>query len=129
MKDDDVVEKIIHDSKRIEQRYKNINERMEMNGINNPTPSLSIEPKKETGGSLEKAQKIMSLMLELRKTRETLESQLTEIKSQAKSKISALRASEDALLDSLEEQDQMTLFAVDPSVSDEVKKIILNPHL
>jgi hypothetical protein len=68
-------------------------------------------------------------MLELRKAREAIESQLTEIKSQAKSKISALRGSENALLDALEEKDQMTLFEVDPSVSDEVKSIIDDPTI
>lgn len=78
---------------------------------------------------VKKASRIIDLMLELRKAREAIESQLKEIKHQAKSKISALRRSENHLLDSLEEKDQMTLFEIDPYVTEEVKGIIEDPNI
>jgi len=125
----EIIRKIQRDSERIEKRY-NINKRSEMmDSVINPTPSGGSEIKNTSGGDVQKAQRIIDLMLELRKAREAIESQLTEIKSQAKSKISALRSSENALLDALEEKDQMTLFEVDPSVSDEVKSIIDDPSI
>jgi CHASE3 domain sensor protein len=125
----EIIRKVQRDSERIEKRY-NINEGSNMmDAVINPTPSGGMETKSTSGGDVQKAQRIIDLMLELRKAREAIESQLTEIKSQAKSKISALRGSENALLDALEEKDQMTLFEVDPSVSDEVKSIIDDPTI
>ena len=124
-----IIREVQRVSERIEKRY-NINEGNNMmDAENNPTPSGGSETKNTSGGDVQKAQRIIDLMLELRKAREAIESQLTEIKSQAKSKISALRGSENALLDALEEKDQMTLFEVDPSVSDEVKSIIDDPSI
>lgn len=125
----EIIRKIERDSERIEKRY-NINKGAEMMDAEiSPTPSGGSEITNTSGGDVQKAQRIIDLMLELRKAREAIESQLTEIKSQAKSKISALRSSENALLDALEEKDQMTLFEVDPSVSDEVKSIIDDPSI
>jgi ElaB/YqjD/DUF883 family membrane-anchored ribosome-binding protein len=125
----EMVDNVIKDAERIEERHFNSNGGDVMEEQTNPTPMGGHGQANPSGGDMKKAQRIIDLMLELRKARETIESQLTEIKSQAKSKVSALKASENALLDALEEKDQMTLFEVDPSVSDEVQKIINDPTI
>ena len=124
-KGDEIVERVRKVNDYIDRKYFN-NKGGIMDGEITP-PMSGINEQKTPSGDIEKGQKIINLMLELRKARETIESQLKEVKSQAKSKISALRTSENALLDSLEEKDQMTLFEVDPTISEEVQNIIENP--
>ena len=106
------------------ERVRKTNEYIENKYFNKQGGNMDEENKPK---EVKNASRIIDLMLELRKARETIESQLKEIKTQAKSKISALRTSENTLLDSLEEKDQMTLFEVDPQVSEEVQEIIENP--
>ena len=124
-KANEIIERVRRVNDHIDQKYFN-NKGGIMDGEITP-PISGTNEQKTPSGDIEKGQKIINLMLELRKARETIESQLKEVKSQAKSKISALRTSENALLDSLEEKDQMTLFEVDPSISEEVQNIIENP--
>ena len=125
-KDLSVVDEVIKNAERIYSKYSNEREKMSDENI----PPLTGEGQKETpSGGVDNAGRIIDLMLELRKARETIIAQFNEIKTQVKSKISALKASEDALLDSLEERDQMTLFELDPEVSEEVKSIIADPSI
>lgn len=66
---------------------------------------------------------------EIRDARATLQSQFDEIKTQAKSKLQALKKAEDALLELSKPTTQTELFNIDPELSPEARAIISNPIL
>lgn len=66
---------------------------------------------------------------EIRDARSTLQSQFDEIKTQAKSKLQALKKAEDALLELSKPTTQTELFNIDPELSPEARSIISNPIL
>ena len=66
---------------------------------------------------------------EIRDARATLQSQFDEIKTQAKSKLQALKKAEDALLELSKPTTQEELFSIDPELSPEARSIISNPIL
>lgn len=109
----------------VEQTNKRINE-MDAEQINAPVEG-DQQNEQTSGGDAEKLKKTLDAILEIRKAREAITTQLTEIRTQAKSKISALKSAEDALLDQCEGVDQMELFNLDPSISPEAQEIIENP--
>ena len=78
------------------------------------------------GGAL----KALKLVIEIRRARQTIESQLKDIKHMAKSKIGALKRAEAILLDQQgEDEDQLILFSMDPDLDPEVQKIIDEPEI
>jgi len=98
-----------------------------------PPPLMAQNTETTTGGgstppedTTKGAIATLELVMELRKTRQIIESQLRDLRKHGKSKIAALRKAEGALLDS-HEDDQMKLFDLDLTVSDEVRDIIANP--
>jgi len=80
----------------------------------------------ESGGNADKA---LILLRENKKTRETINSQLDEVKTQAKSKINALNKAEKAIWELSEQSDQSELFKFSPELSPEARAIISNPIL
>ena len=80
----------------------------------------------ESGGNADKA---LILLREIKKTRETINSQLDEVKTQAKSKINALNKAEKAIWELSEQSDQSELFKFSPELSPEARSIISNPIL
>jgi len=80
----------------------------------------------ESGGNADKA---LILLREIKKTRETINSQLDEVKTQAKSKINALNKAEKAIWELSEQSDQSELFKFSPELSPEARAIISNPIL
>ena len=91
---------------------------------NENTSGGGTDTGKVTSGYSEKA---LILLREIKKTRETIDSQLNEVKTQAKSKINALNKAEKALWELSEESDQSELFKFSPELSPEAKAIINNP--
>ena len=79
------------------------------------------------GGAL----KALKIVIEIRRARQTIESQLKDIKHMAKSKIGALKKrAEGILLDQQgEDEDQLILFTMDPDLDPEVQKIIDEPEI
>ena len=80
----------------------------------------------ESGGNADKA---LILLREIKKTRETINSQLDEVKTQAKSKINTLNKAEKAIWELSEQSDQSELFKFSPELSPEARAIIFNPIL
>ena len=78
-----------------------------------------------SGGAL----KALKLVIEIRRARQTIESQLKDIKNAAKSKIGALKRAEGILLDQQGDDDQLILFTIDPDLDPEVQKIIDQPEI
>lgn len=118
----DALEEIFQELKQTKQR---IND-MDAEQINAPVEG-GHQNEQSPGGDAEKLKKTIDAILEIRKAREAIQGQLAEIRTQAKSKISALQKAEDTLLDSCEGLDQMELFKIDPSISPEAQEIIENP--
>jgi hypothetical protein len=110
---------------KMQQTNQRINE-MDAEQINPPIEG-DKQNEQPPGGDAEKLKKTLDAILEIRKAREAIVGQLSEIRTQAKSKISALKSAEDALLDQCEGVDQMELFKIDPSISPEAQEIIENP--
>ena len=75
-----------------------------------------------------KAMRILELCSEMRHARQTIESQIRDLRKEAKSKVSALKKAEAALLDQ-NEDGQLQLFELAPDVSTEVRGIIENPEV
>ena len=85
------------------------------------------EPDEPSGGGALKALKIV---IEIRRARQTIESQLKDLKHVAKSKIAALKKAEGILLDREGvESEQLELFSLDPDLDPEVQKIIDEPEI
>jgi len=97
-----------------------------VDGWSNKTPPRGEGDK---GNARSPERRTLELIHELRKARATIQAQFDEIKTQAKSKISALKKSEDLLIEQAEPSDQEELFDLDPSISEEVQKIVNNPIL
>lgn len=114
----EILEQVENTNKRIKE--------MDAEQINAPVEG-DQQNEQASGGDAEKLKKTLDAILEIRKAREAITTQLTEIRTQAKSKISALKSAEDALLDQCEGVDQMELFNLDPSISPEAQEIIENP--
>jgi len=94
---------------------------------NNGPRGSQQETNETTGGG---ALKALKLVIEIRRARQTIESQLKDIKSAAKSKIGALKRAEGILLDQQgEDEDQLVLFSMDPDLDPEVQKIIDEPEI
>ena len=128
-----MIEEAIHESERdvLFAKYEQTKKEIEMmdENQNNPggvdewsnkNPSGGDEP----GGNADKA---LILLREIKKTRETINSQLDEVKTQAKSKINALNKAEKAIWELSEQSDQSELFKISPELSPEAKAIINNP--
>ena len=94
---------------------------------NNGPRGSEHETNEATGGG---ALKALKLVIEIRRARQTIESQLKDIKHMAKSKIGALKRAEAILLDQQgEDEDQLILFSMDPDLDPEVQKIIDEPEI
>lgn len=94
---------------------------------NNGPGGSQQETNEPTGGG---ALKALKLVIEIRRARQTIESQLKDIKHAAKSKIGALKRAEAILLDQQgEDEDQLNLFSMDPDLDPEVQKIIDEPEI
>ena len=86
----------------------------------------SMENEKAPGGAMD----TLKLIVDLRRARQTIESQLKDIKQQAKTKINALKHAEGALLDAGDEdENQLKLFELKPQIDPEVQKIIDVPEI
>lgn len=109
-------------------KLKQTNRRIKIMDAENNPPVDGDQINGKTSGDGDKFKKTLDAILEIRKAKEAIESQLTEIKTQAKSKISALNSAESTLLDSCE-GDQLSLFEFDPEVSPEAQEIIDNPSI
>ena len=107
--------------RRIEQERKNINETMSEDGQERETNP----PKQETK---DEATKILDLCISIRQAKQTIASQLRDLRKEAKQKINALSKAETALLDTVDEK-QTYLFDLDPAVTEEVNAIIQNPEI
>lgn len=89
-------------------------------------PALQGDQGQTSPTGEDKLKKRFGLIIELREARKTLEAQFSELRTQFKSKMGALRKSEDHLLESVDD-DQMKLFESDPEISDEAREVISNP--
>ena len=87
---------------------------------------MTEEQTKETEQTA--ALKTLQLAVQIRQARQTIESQIKDMKQQAKSKVSALRKAEAALLDS-DDGDQMKLFELPPELPESIQKIIDDPEI
>ena len=95
--------------------------------IEHNAPRGTQQKKDEPSGG---ALKALQIVIEIRRARQTIESQLKDIKSAAKSKIAALKKAEAVLLDTNDpDDDQMTLFDIEPVMQPEVRDIIDNPEI
>lgn len=70
----------------------------------------------------------LKLTVQIRQARQTIESQIKDLRQQAKSKISALKKAEAALLD-VDDGEQMKLFDLPPELPEAVQGIIDNPEI
>lgn len=76
------------------------------------------------------ALKALKIIIEIRRARQTIESQLKDLKQLAKRKITTLKKAEGILLDQQgEDENQMILFDMDPTLDPEVRKIIDDPEI
>ena len=82
------------------------------------------EPEKENA----KAIRILELCSEMRNARQTIESQIRDLRKAAKVKVNTLKNAEAVLLDQ-NEDGQLQLFDLDPEVSKEIQGIIDNPDI
>ena len=64
----------------------------------------------------------------MRNARQTIESQIRDLRKAAKVKVAALKKAEGVLLDQ-NEDGQLQLFDLDPEVSKEIQGIIDNPDI
>ena len=104
---------------------------------NDPRHPLMDESKATTGGGVTdpepekenaKAIRILELCSEMRNARQTIESQIRDLRKAAKVKVAALKKAEGVLLDQ-NEDGQLQLFDLDPEVSKEIQGIIDNPDI
>lgn len=130
-----MLEEAIHESERevLFAKYQQTKKEIEMIEENKNNPGgvdgwLNKNPSggDESGGNADKA---LILLREIKKTRETINSQLDEVKTQAKSKINALNKAEKAIWELSEQSDQSELFKFSPELSPEARAIISNPIL
>jgi len=107
--------------RRLEKERSNLNETMteDVNQAGGTPPPH--EPKDE-------ATKILDLCISIRQAKQTIASQLRDLRKEAKQKINALSKAETALLDTVDEK-QTYLFDLDPAVTEEVNAIISNPEI
>lgn len=112
----------------LNQKMENINKEIKkMDAEQNQSPSYGENVITETpSGGDEKLKKRFGLIIELREAQKTLEAQYKQTQTIYKSKMGALRKSEDHLLESVDEN-QMSLFDADPEISEEARKVIENP--
>mgnify|MGYP005818308253 FL=1 len=104
---------------------------------NDPRHPLMDESKATTGGGVTdpepekenaKAIRILELCSEMRNARQTIESQIRDLRKAAKVKVNTLKNAEAVLLDQ-NEDGQLQLFDLDPEVSKEIQGIIDNPDI
>tara|TARA_R100001163_G_C5061686_1_gene198627 strand:+ start:1506 stop:2072 length:567 start_codon:yes stop_codon:yes gene_type:complete len=96
----------------------------EINRLEKETMTESEEPTPPTA----KATKTLELICNMRRARQTIESQFADLRSVAKTKIDALKKAECALLDDRDDG-QLSLFELDPAITEEVTSIIDNPEI
>jgi hypothetical protein len=96
----------------------------EINRLEKETMTESEEPTPPTA----KATKTLELVCDMRRARQTIESQIADLRSAAKTKIDALKKAECALLDDRDDG-QLSLFELDPAITEEVTNIISNPEI
>ena len=107
--------------RRLETERNNLNETMDEDGKQAGGTPPPIQPKDE-------ATKILDLCISIRQAKQTIASQLRDLRKEAKQKINALSKAETALLDTVDEK-QTYLFDLDPAVTEEVNAIISNPEI
>lgn len=112
----------------LNHKMENINKEIKkMDAEQNQSPSYGENVITETpSGGDEKLKKRFGLIIELREAQKTLEAQYKQTQTIYKSKMGALRKSEDHLLESVDDN-QMSLFDADPEISEEARKVIDNP--
>ena len=101
-------------------RHTSMDESKATTGGGSPDP----EPEKENA----KAIRILELCSEMRNARQTIESQIRDLRKAAKVKVNTLKNAEAVLLDQ-NEDGQLQLFDLDPEVSKEIQGIIDNPDI
>ena len=107
--------------RKLEKERDNINETMTEDAKQAGGTPLPTQPKDE-------ATKILDLCISIRQAKQTIASQLRDLRKEAKQKINALSKAETALLDTVDEK-QTYLFDLDPAVTEEVNAIIDNPEI
>jgi len=107
--------------RRLETERSNLNETMTEDANQAGGTPPPIQPKDE-------ATKILDLCISIRHAKQTIASQLRDLRKEAKQKINALSKAETALLDTVDEK-QTYLFDLDPAVTEEVNAIISNPEI
>lgn len=90
-----------------------------------PAPDAS-RPDEEQGGR--GAEITLELTLEIRKAIAVIQSQLKEVKKVAKQKLTRLVRAEESLFDHFDDH-QMTLFDLNPEISEEVREILDDPRI
>lgn len=109
--------------------HRNINQNKGKKMSENNPPLTQYNQQETPPGGSDRYRKFYALVTEIHSAKEVIQSQFDEVKSQYKSRMSALIKAEKALKDSKEDPDQGHLFPVEFSVSEEVQEIIDNPIL